>query len=267
MDYNRVQSYIKSHVLPKLDSLQTGMDGIPNLLTPSFDSIKNVLSTITTKVDNVRGGVDLNHTALTDLQQILTAVEGSVGQVQQDVGKVQAKVSNSARNKPAKFIETRVVAGEKKTVLNISGKGALHYVSFMTQEKSKGVTLTIEIDGKRVDLIYNYDSYGYLALYTTEAFFNSGNSNLAYTRTELNKTAEGYNFDDFSIAFPPAVYSEELFVKPLVQLKIESRYNYGVGREESYKFEKSLKITVDCSMVPSSSSSPSKNLTCLYSLE
>lgn len=56
MDYNRVQSYIKSHVLPKLDSLQTGMDGIPNLLTPSFDSIKNVLASITAKVDNVRGG-------------------------------------------------------------------------------------------------------------------------------------------------------------------------------------------------------------------
>lgn len=56
MDYNRVQSYIKAHVLPKLDSLQTGMDGIPNLLTPSFDSIKNVLGTITTKVDTVRGG-------------------------------------------------------------------------------------------------------------------------------------------------------------------------------------------------------------------
>lgn len=56
MDYNRVQSYIKAHVLPKLDSLQTGMDGIPNLLTPSFGSIKNVLSTIATKVDNVRGG-------------------------------------------------------------------------------------------------------------------------------------------------------------------------------------------------------------------
>lgn len=56
MDYNRVQSYIKAHVLPKLDSLQTGMDGIPNLLTPSFDSIKNVLASITAKVDNVRGG-------------------------------------------------------------------------------------------------------------------------------------------------------------------------------------------------------------------
>ena len=211
------------------------------------------------------GGVDLNHTALTDLQQRLTAVEGSVGQVQQDVGKVQAKVSNSARNKPAKFIETRVVAGEKKTVLNISGKGALHHVWLSLPDQYKGATLTIEIDGKRVDLIHNSDYKGYLALYTTEAYYRE-TSNYYSGRVELKKETEGYGFNSILLAYHPAVCDEELFVQPLTQFKLRASQQYGIGREESYKFEKSLKITVDCSMVPSSANSYNKNLNFLYSL-
>ena len=124
MDYNRVQSYIKAHVLPKLDSLQTGMDGIPNLLTPSFDSIKNVLASITAKVDNVRGGVDLNHTALTDLQNRLTKVEGSVGKVQQDVGKVQADVGGM---KPIAADKIKCIKynGNSGDVVSVRGAGQL----------------------------------------------------------------------------------------------------------------------------------------------
>lgn len=146
MDYNRVQSYIKSHVLPKLDSLQTGMDGIPNLLTPSFDSIKNVLSTITTKVDNVRGGVDLNHTALTDLQQRLTAVEGSVGKVEQDVGGLGVPLNLK--------VATATSSG---TVLDIKGKGKLYACGIGSHPGMSSPTLSITIDGmnKNVSSIEN----------------------------------------------------------------------------------------------------------------
>lgn len=126
MDYNRVQSYIKAHVLPKLDSLQLGMDGIPNLLTPSFDSIKNVLASITAKVDNVRGRVDLNHTTLTELQNRLTKVEGSVGKVEQDVGKVQTDVNLC---KPLLNENVKVVgfssSTANSTIVDVKGSGSL----------------------------------------------------------------------------------------------------------------------------------------------
>ena len=69
MDYNRVQSYIKSHVLPKLDSLPTDVQSVKN----AFDTWKadwtqaraakldNLDATISSRassqaVDDVRGG-------------------------------------------------------------------------------------------------------------------------------------------------------------------------------------------------------------------
>lgn len=69
MDYNRVQSYIKSHVLPKLDSLSTDAQSVKN----AFDTwrkdwtqaraakLDNLDATISSRassqqVDGVRGG-------------------------------------------------------------------------------------------------------------------------------------------------------------------------------------------------------------------
>ena len=122
MNTNRISTDIKhakEALEKKLDSLQTGMDGIPNLLTPSFDSIKNVLSTITTKVDNVRGGVDLNHTALTDLQQRLTAVEGSVGGLESSTYGYVPDSWRAVKNE-------NITSSSFVDIVNITGKGRLH---------------------------------------------------------------------------------------------------------------------------------------------
>ena len=196
MDYNRVQSYIKSHVLPKLDSLQTGMDGIPNLLTPSFDSIKNVLSTITTKVDNVRGGVDLNHTVLTDLQQRLTAVEGSVGKVEQDVGGLGVPLNLK--------VATATSSG---TVLDIKGKGKLYACGIGSCPYMASTTLSITIDGtnKNVSSIEDGIPLGaYVSVPVLLDFSgdtrSSGKANAIYVRT-ICGSLFGTKLDAFGIRF------------------------------------------------------------------
>ena len=197
MDYNRVQSYIKSHVLPKLDSLQTGMDGIPNLLTPSFDSIKNVLSTIATKVDNVRGGGgDLNHTALTDLQQRLTAVEGSVGKVEQDVGGLGVPLNLK--------VATATSSG---TVLDIKGKGKLYACGIGSYPGTASSTLSITIDGtnKNVSSIKGGVPLGaYVSVPVLLDFSGdrrgSGNQDAIYVRTICGRLF-GTRLDAFGIRF------------------------------------------------------------------
>lgn len=156
MNTNRISTDIKhakEALEKKLNSLQTGMDGIPNLLTPSFDSIKNVLSTVTTKVDNVRGGVDLNHTTLTDLQQRLTKVEGSVGKVEQDVGGLGVPSNLKI-----------VVATNEGVVLDIKGKGKgkLYACGINSAGEMRNASLDILIDGvsKKVSDYSNASVYG-----------------------------------------------------------------------------------------------------------
>lgn len=69
MDYNRVQSYIKSHVLPKLDSLPTDVQSVKNAFdtwrkdwtTARAAKLDNLDAAISSRassqqVDGVRGG-------------------------------------------------------------------------------------------------------------------------------------------------------------------------------------------------------------------
>ena len=69
MDYNRVQSYIKSHVLPKLDSLPTDVQSVKQAFdtwrkdwtTARAGKLDNLDATISSRassqaVDGVRGG-------------------------------------------------------------------------------------------------------------------------------------------------------------------------------------------------------------------
>jgi hypothetical protein len=102
MDYNRVQSYIKSHVLPKLDSLPDDVASVKQ----AFDAWKadwtqaravkldNLDATISSRassqaVDGVRGGVDTLKTTLTDVQTKVNAVEGSVARLHDGLASVQ----------------------------------------------------------------------------------------------------------------------------------------------------------------------------------
>ena len=74
MDYNRVQSYIKSHVLPKLDSLPQDVQSVKNAFdtwkadwtTARAAKLDNLDATISSRassqqVDGVRGGGHYSH--------------------------------------------------------------------------------------------------------------------------------------------------------------------------------------------------------------
>lgn len=116
MDYNRVQSYIKSHVLPKLDSLPQDVQSVKQ----AFDAWKadwtqaraakldNLDATISSRassqqVDGVRGGVDTTLTKLATL-------EGSVEAVK--------PIANDV-------IKILDVANKSGSLLNVSGMGKL----------------------------------------------------------------------------------------------------------------------------------------------
>lgn len=264
MNTNRLSTDIKhakEALEKKLDSLQTGMDGIPNLLTQSFDSIKNVLSTITTKVDNVRGGVDLNHTTLTELQQRLTAVEGSVGQVQENTFSV-------AKNKPVTFFVDMVKPKEKKTVIDISGAGLLHYVRCSPNSSHAGATLSVELDGNKVELVHDLDSSGFLSIGTMEAFYTAGKYGYIQCCFLKKNNSGGFDYDSITLPNPPCLPVEELFSKPLIRLHgnfSSGSSNQVIGREKAYRFEKSMRVTVDFSSA-TTTTGYANNTECLYTL-
>ena len=120
MDYNRVQSYIKSHVLPKLDSLPDDVKSVKN----AFDAWKadwtqaraikldNLDAKISSRassqqVDGVRGGVD---TTLQGVTELLS--KGTVKSVQRGVVQWESTVEwcgkevtvNLAQVNPSKTI-------------------------------------------------------------------------------------------------------------------------------------------------------------------
>lgn len=83
--------------------------------------------------------MDLNHTALTDLQQRLTAVEGSVGKVEQDVNPLDV---------PANVVVREVSFSKNGTLLNVSGKGKLLCVG-ITSSSMQG-DLNVNLDSKKI---------------------------------------------------------------------------------------------------------------------
>lgn len=80
--------------------------------------------------------MDLNHTALTDLQNRLTKVEGSVGKVEQDVGGLGVPLNLK--------VATATSSG---TVLDIKGKGKLYACGIGSYPGMASPTLSITIDG------------------------------------------------------------------------------------------------------------------------
>ena len=83
--------------------------------------------------------MDLNHTALTDLQQRLTAVEGSVGKVEQDVNPLDV---------PANVVVREVSFNKNGALLNVSGRGKLLCVG-ITSSSMQGV-LNVNLDNKKI---------------------------------------------------------------------------------------------------------------------
>lgn len=119
-DYNRVQSYIKSHVLPKLESLPQDVQSVKN----AFDAWKaywtqaraikldNLDAKISSRassqqVDGVRGGVDTTLQGVTELlsKGVVKSVQRGVLQWKPDTNVYGKKVTvNFGQVNPSKTI-------------------------------------------------------------------------------------------------------------------------------------------------------------------
>ena len=199
------------------------------------------------------GGVDLNHTALTDLQNRLTKVEGSVGQVQD-------AVQEKYKNVPVKGLEIDCKHGVKSTVVSVNGKGVFFLAKYWVTRGYKGATLTVEIDGKKVNLVNKSSDSATLMLATTESFFFEANGNYInpFQRNVLIKNGEDYSYDAFGFSKSPIIYDEELFIKPSITIPLNVTVDAApIGRKNAYKFESSFKVTIDESMISPEYSYPS----------
>lgn len=167
MDYNRVQSYIKSHVLPKLDSLPDDVASVKQ----AFDTwrkdwtqaraakLDNLDATISSRassqqVDGVRGGVDTTLQRLTDL-------EGSVNPLDLQPNVIVRKIKYNANG----------------VILNVSGKGKLLCVA--GADVSADVDLEVNMDDKKKLNIHLYAGTSLYGCYVCQ-------SNIISVRNEHN---------------------------------------------------------------------------------
>lgn len=149
MDYNRVQSYIKSHVLPKLDSLPTDVQSVKN----AFDAWKaDWTQARAIKLDNLDAKVSTRATAAdmgtalervgalqTNLQHVTERVETNITETLD----VKNKMPFTANGTTANLVSTTGTG----TVINITGKGALYLAGISSSSGSDKRTITIGIDG------------------------------------------------------------------------------------------------------------------------
>lgn len=152
MDYNRVQSYIKSHVLPKLDSLPDDVASVKQ----AFDTWKaDWTQARAIKLDNLDAKVSTRATAA-DMSTALERVGALQTKLQQATEQIKSKVEESASHiavektlpYPRTVVSVRCELGGKKTCVNIKGRGYLNYALMnISGDASKG-TIYINIDGR-----------------------------------------------------------------------------------------------------------------------
>ena len=156
MDYNRVQSYIKAHVLPKLDSLPQDVQSVKQ----AFDAWKaDWTQARAIKLDNLDAKVSTRATAAdmgTALEQINALLgKGTVKSVQRGVVQWASTVNwcgkevtvNLAQVNPSKTIVLLQAANGE-----VDGKG--HYIAQASLAALSATSMQLN-----VSVFYNDDPY------------------------------------------------------------------------------------------------------------
>lgn len=240
MDYNRVQSYIKSHVLPKLDRLPQDVASVKN----AFDAWKaDWTQARAVKLDNLDATISSrasSQQADTTLQR-LTALEGSVGQVEQDVDKMQIAMDylNHGVFKCVSVTEVPI-SGGNNVIVDVEGKGKLIAVFARSARNAFDRKVTTELDGNHV--VMNVGEYNG-TLVASSAFTVRGTSleigtinaqgtkKISYNVSSLVNRVEGKRLFAENIEIAHAafqMYSSSIF-----------------GQKEPYQFYNNLKVSVD----------------------
>lgn len=184
------------------------------------------------------------------------------------MGQVQENTFSVAKNKPVTFFVDMVKPKEKKTVIDISGAGLLHYVRCAPGDSHAGATLSVELDGNKVELVHDSASNGFLSIGTMEAFYTAGKYGYIQCRLLKKNNSGGFDYKNILLTDTPCLPVEELFSKPLIRLHgnfSSSGSRQVIGREKAYRFEKSMRVTVDFSSA-TTTSGYADNTECLYTL-
>lgn len=224
MDYNRVQSYIKSHVLPKLDSLPDDVASVKN----AFDVWKaDWTQARAIKLDNLDAKVSTRATAA-DMSTALERVGALQSRVETNITEtldVKNKMPFVTNGTTANLVSTTGTG----TVINITGKGALYLAGIASMSGSKTRTITIGIDGTNFTIAdkgsWSVNSgKGYWIGYTNLGSYLFIN-NVVGVRIEPNETyfeLNSKNFCGFSnlqqgsalaaVSYSPLVFKENLTI-------------------------------------------------------
>lgn len=279
-DYNRVQSYIKSHVLPKLDSLPDDVASVKN----AFDAWKaDWTQARAIKLDNLDAKVSTRATAA-DMGTALERVEAlqvSLQNVTERVATIEKDVRNDAKTHAVKgvVIKKKNTPNPTELIMSITGKGTLYLATLSSNLINS--KLIVELDGKLVSIVNNSHNNIDIGVCTTEAFnwtvfhnvvirnryveLTEASSNVTYdSKIKVNGITKNY----YKMYCPsPITISDELFVDKDVNIVVD-KYgddNSTFGRDKGYQFTKSLKVYIDFSTIADSTTYATTNV--MYRLE
>ena len=265
-DYNRVQSYIKSHVLPKLDSLPDDVASVKN----AFDAWKaDWTQARAIKLDNLDTKVSTRATAA-DMGTALERVEAlqvSLQSVTERVATIEKEVQHEALSQAMKgvFMNFYNPTTTKPVVLSVYGAGTLYLANMSTN--INGIKLSVVLDNNTVNIIGKSTSNHTIGICTEEAFYEDRDIPGDYGSQSEQRLAEvpgvpesfgGVRKIDTLVNGVNKIFywfskqrfitlEEELFSSKELSLSTYSDCSF--GRYKGYRFEKSLKIYLDYSDV------------------
>lgn len=188
------------------------------------------------------GGVDLNHTTLTELQNRLTKVEGSVGKVEQDVGKVQVAM-DYLNHGALKWVHVseKPISGGNNVIVDVKGKGKLIAVTISSTNGAPQRKIATEIDGNSV--VMNVGEYAG-SLVASSAFTARGSSlEIAVSNAQGTKKTDFYISSSVN-----RIKDKRLFSEKNLEIGHSAFQMYSstvIGQKEPYQFYNNLKVTVD----------------------
>lgn len=270
MDYNRVQSYIKSHVLPKLESLPQDVQSVKQ----AFDAWKaDWTQARAFNLDNLDAKVSTRATAAdmgTALERV-GSLQTNLQHVTERVVTIEKDVRNDAKTHAVKgvVIKTKNTPNPKKLIMSITGNGTLYVATL-----SGGLVnskLIVELDGKLVSITNKSHNNFNIGISTTEAFnwASRNNDNVIRDRfVELTEASSNVYYDKqikvngitknyYEMYCPFLVtISDNFFVDKDVNIVVDNdnSTDTAFGRDKGYQFTESLKVYVDFSTIADSSS-------------
>ena len=207
MDYNRVQSYIKSHVLPKLDSLPDDVASVKQAFdawkadwtTARAVKLDNLDATISSRassqaVDGVRGGVDTTLTKLATLEGSVARLQDGLASVETGLAGIEGNVSDLRNAKIG--LDREYLIAENKAV-SVKGSGHIFYLK-------PSAKASITIDRKKYTF-GNSNASVWFCIKVTNAFSSVEFHIGEYDFTILNPNSHGLVFLPGSMFLKQAV--------------------------------------------------------------